>query len=112
MEQVREFLEKAWQELIERISRGNAQDSMAVIAAYGVLLGVISLSLLFSWFFNGIKTGSFDSAVMLQFFTAATGAGPVAAVTFLSVFFVDKNGDGRPDASENKAEEKKEINRR
>lgn len=83
---------------------GNTQDSMAIVIAYGFLIIIVSLLFLLAWAYQGLKAGMFDTNIMLRFFEAVTAPGPVAAVTFLAVFFVDKNEDGRPDAAEEKAE--------
>lgn len=90
----------------EYIPKSNAQDSMKIVIAYGLLIFVIALAFMASWIYSGIKTGNFDIDIMLRFFSAATAPGPVAAVTFISVFLVDKNEDGRPDAAEQRVEEK------
>lgn len=90
----------------EYIPKSNAQDSMKIVIAYGLLIFVIALAFMVSWIYSGIKTGNFDIDIMLRFFSAATAPGPVAAVTFISVFLVDKNEDGRPDAAEQRVEEK------
>ena len=84
---------------------GNAQDSMLIVIAYSCLIFLIVLAFMFAWVFSALKTGNFDMSIMLRFFEAVTAPSVVAAVTFLSVFFVDKNGDGRPDAAEAKAGE-------
>lgn len=102
MNKIKELFEKA----MNLLPKVRAQDSMTVIIAYGILLAVISISFMGAWILNGWKSGKPDMDIMLRFFQAATGAGPVAAVTFLSIFFVDKNQDGRPDAAENKAEDR------
>lgn len=104
IEKIKEYLGKAWDKLMSLFPKVQSQDSMVVIIAYGTLLGVISAAFLFAWVYNGFSAGRFSTDEMIRFFTAATGAGPVAAVTFLSVFLVDKNKDGRPDAAETKAE--------
>lgn len=82
---------------------GNAQDSMLIVIAYSCLIFLIVMAFMFAWVISGLKTGTFDMSIMLRFFEAVTAPSVVAAVTFLSVFFVDKNGDGRPDAAEEKA---------
>ena len=109
IDRVKSLLQDAWGKAVNLLPKVKAQDSMLVIIAYGALLGIISAAFLFAWICDGTSSGKFDADIMLRFFTAATGAGPVAAVTFLSVFLVDKNKDGRPDAAEEKSnrEEKK-----
>ena len=105
-EKILEYFNKAIEKVKEYIPKSNAQDSMKIVIAYGLLIFVIALAFMVSWIYSGIKTGKFDIDIMLRFFSAATAPGPVAAITFLSVFLVDKNGDGRPDAAEDRAEEK------
>lgn len=103
MDKATGYIEKAWAWVSGRIPSGNMQDSMKVVVAYGILIAIISIAFLFAWIHNGLTTGRFDMDAMLRFFTAATSPGPVAAVTFISIFSVDKNHDGRPDAAEAKA---------
>lgn len=97
---IRELFNKC----IDLLPKVRAQHSMMIIFAYGTLLGLISLAFLFAWIYNGLSASHFETGEMIKFFSEATSAGPVAAVTFLSVFLVDKNGDGRPDAAEARAE--------
>lgn len=47
---------------------------------------------------------------MISFLKEYASASLVAAVTFISIFNVDKNHDGRPDAAERQAKE--DSNRR
>ena len=106
MDKIMGYFNKVVEKVKEYIPKSNAQDSMKIVIAYGLLIFVIALAFMVSWIYSGIKTGNFDIDIMLRFFSAATAPGPVAAITFLSVFLVDKNGDGRPDAAEDRAEEK------
>lgn len=99
-------LKKVLEWLYERMPRGNTQDSMRVVIAYGVLIAAISAAFFGAWTYNGFAGERFETDEMLRFFSAATSAGPVAAVTFLSVFLVDKNRDGRPDAAEERVDRK------
>lgn len=105
-EKILEYFNKIVEKVKSYIPKSRAQDSMKIVIAYGLLIFVIALAFMASWIYSGIKTGNFDIDIMLRFFSAATAPGPVAAITFLSVFLVDKNGDGRPDAAEDRAEEK------
>ena len=100
------YFNKVVEKVKEYIPKSNAQDSMKIVIAYGLLIFVIALAFMVSWIYSGIKTGNFDIDIMLRFFSVATAPGPVAAVTFISVFLVDKNEDGRPDAAEQRVEEK------
>lgn len=104
MEKIKEYIKKALDKLTEIFPSVQAQHSMVVILSYGALLGIMSGAFLFAWIYNGLSSDHFNTEEMIRFFMAATSAGPVAAVTFLSVFLVDKNKDGRPDAAEEKAE--------
>lgn len=106
-EKLLEYFNKVVEKIKEYIpDTGNAQHSMLIVIAYSFLIFIIVLAFMFAWIIAGLKTGAFDMGIMLRFFEAATAPSVVAAVTFLSVFFVDKNGDGRPDAAEDRAEEK------
>lgn len=103
-EKLIEYFNKAVEKIKGYIpDAGNAQDSMLIVIAYSCLIVLIVLAFMFAWLVSGMKTGTFDMSIMLRFFEAVTAPSVVAAVTFLSVFFVDKNGDGRPDAAEEKA---------
>lgn len=106
MDKIMGYFNKVVEKVKEYIPKSNAQDSMKIVIAYGLLIFVIALAFMASWIYSGIKTGNFDIDIMLRFFSAATAPGPVAAVTFISVFLVDKNEDGRPDAAEQRVEEK------
>lgn len=103
-EKLLEYFNKAVEKIKGYIpDAGNAQDSMMIVIAYSCLIVLIVMAFMFAWVISGLKTGTFDMSIMLRFFEAVTAPSVVAAVTFLSVFFVDKNGDGRPDAAEEKA---------
>lgn len=106
MDKIMGYFNKVVEKVKEYIPKSNAQDSMKIVIAYGLLIFVIALAFMVSWIYSGIKTGNFDIDIMLRFFSATTAPGPVAAVTFISVFLVDKNEDGRPDAAEQRVEEK------
>ncbi len=85
---------------------GNTQSSMAIVYAYGAGLLLINFLFIVGWLGQWVNTGRPDLPLMVSFFREYTAASVVAAVTFLTVFNVDKNGDGRPDAAEVKAEGK------
>ncbi len=88
------------------VSVGNTQSSMAIVYAYGAGLLLINFLFIVGWLGQWVNTGRPDLPLMVSFFREYTAASVVAAVTFLTVFNVDKNGDGRPDAAEVKAEGK------
>lgn len=80
------------------------QTSMKVVYLYGAGLMLLTVLVLASWCINAWQTGKADTNTLISFFREYTAPAVVAAVTFLSVFFVDKNGDGRPDAAERESE--------
>lgn len=86
------------------------QTSMIVVYVYGCGLMVLVLLFLASWGVNSWMDGRPDTQVIMSFFRDFTAPAVVAAFTFVAVFCVDKNHDGRPDAAEGKA--KNESNRR
>ena len=105
-EKLLESFNKVMEKVKSCIPKTTAQDSMMIVIAYGLLIVIIALAFMGAWLYEGFSTGKFDIDIMLRFFSAATAPGPVAAVTFISVFLVDKNEDGRPDAAEQRVEEK------
>lgn len=88
---------------IQRKSR----PSMWIVYIYGVGLIILFTFIIFSWVYEFIRTGNPNIQVLIDFFTKYTVAQVIAAFTFVSVFLVDKNNDGRPDAAEKEA--KKEL---
>lgn len=91
--------------LIDRINRERkrtreAKSSMRIVWFYGIGLALISALLVGGWVYQWILTGHPDLPLLVSYFKEYTAASVVAAVTFLSVFNVDKNHDGRPDAAE------------
>lgn len=84
------------------IHKKKIRDSMAFVLMYGVLLVALFLLFIFGWAFNGFASGRFDLRAVTDFYGVATGAGALAMLTFVVVFNIDKNGDGRPDAAESK----------
>lgn len=91
--------------LIDRINRERkrtreAKSSMRIVWFYGIGLALISALLVGGWVYQWMLTGHPDLPLLVSYFKEYTAASVVAAVTFLSVFNVDKNNDGRPDAAE------------
>lgn len=103
-ENLLEYFNKIVEKVKSYIPKTTAQDSMIIVIAYSFLILLIVLAFMFAWVIAGLKTSIFDMSIMLRFFEAVTAPSVVAAVTFLSVFFIDKNGDGLPDAAEQRAE--------
>lgn len=81
--------------------------SMWIVYIYGAGLIILFTFIIFSWVYEFIRTGNPNIQVLIDFFTKYTVAQVIAAFTFVSVFLVDKNNDGRPDAAEKEA--KKEL---
>lgn len=99
--------------LIDRINRErmrtrNAKSSMRIVWFYGIGLALISALLVGGWVYQWMLTGHPDLPLLVSYFKEYTAASVVAAVTFLSVFNVDKNNDGRPDAAELQAKKPKD----
>lgn len=99
--------------LIERINRERertrkAKSSMRIVWFYGIGLALISALLVGGWVYQWMLTGHPDLPLLVSYFKEYTAASVVAAVTFLSVFNVDKNNDGRPDAAELQAKKPKD----
>ena len=99
--------------LIDRINRErkrtrNAKSSMRIVWFYGVGLALISALLVVGWVYQWMLTGHPDLPLLVSYFKEYTAASVVAAVTFLSVFNVDKNNDGRPDAAELQSKQPKD----
>ena len=90
-----------------KTKRGTSKDSMRIVCLYGVGLTIITFLLLLAWLYTWFVSGKPDIPTLLSFFKEYTAPTVVAAVTFLSVFHVDKNRDGRPDIAETKAKENK-----
>ena len=109
MEKLKELLKKAAEKIKDMgysIGTGNTQSSMAIVYIYGTGLLIINFLFLIGWMEQWMTTGNPNLPILISYFREYTAASVVAAVTFLTVFNVDKNGDGRPDAAEVKAEGK------
>ncbi len=102
IEKLKTYLTKAASS-ITKAKRGTAKDSMRIVCLYGTGLAIITLLLITGWSWQWYMTGKPDIDILISFFREYTSVSVVAAVTFLSVFHVDKNRDGRPDAAEVKA---------
>ena len=99
--------------LIDRINRERkrtreAKSSMRIVWFYGIGLALISALLVGGWVYQWILTGRPDLPLLVSYFKEYTAASVVAAVTFLSVFNVDKNQVERPDAARLQAKKPKD----
>lgn len=79
------------------------QTSMKVIYAYGFGFIILFLINMVGWIAHQYFGLPFDS-FMLDFFGKYTSVQVCGAVAFISIFFVDKDRDGRPDSAERQAE--------
>lgn len=77
--------------------------SMLIIYVYAMLLFITILMYIAGWCYKWHMNGAPDTAEVIQFMKEYVSVSMVAAITFISVFSVDKNRDGRPDAAENKS---------
>ena len=105
MEKLKELFSKAVQK-VNSISIGDTQSSMAIVYFYGTGLLIINFLFIGGWLYQWWMQGKMDLPLLISYFREYVAPSVVAAVTFLTVFNVDKNGDGRPDAAEAKAEGK------
>lgn len=112
IEKLKSYFEKLKMKITEKIKeikmtkRGSAKDSMRIVCLYGAGMAIVTILLIAGWVYQWIESGEPDLQALISFFREYTSASVVAAVTFLSVFHVDKNRDGRPDAAELRAKEK------
>lgn len=80
--------------------------NMKIIAVYASGCAVLLIAFLIGWVYNVFAKGTVDLKVLLEMFNALTDPQCVAAVTFVAVFSVDKDGNGISDAVEQKLEDK------
>lgn len=78
--------------------------SLKVVYIYGAEVLLLALLLTVSWLFDWYMKGQPDIPQLLTIFKEFTSLTAISAVTFIVVFCVDKNRDGRPDAAEKQAE--------
>ena len=77
---------------------------MVVFGAFGLVLIVVILYIA-GWCFNTYKTGAANLKDLEALLVILVSPQDVAFVTFASVYTVDSDGDGMPDAAKNKANE-------
>ena len=111
-EKLKSYFEKLKTKITERIKeikmtkRGSAKDSMRIVCFYGAGLAGITILYISGWLWQWYQTEAPDLPALADFFKEFTAPTVVAAITFISVWRVDKNRDGRPDAAELRAKEK------
>ena len=101
-------LRNLWSKAVSYLptARKKIQTSMQIVYVYGIGLIMLFLMILTAWLHDWWRTGVANTPLLISFFKEFTAPAVVGAFTFVSVFLVDKNHDGRPDAAEK--EEKKE----
>lgn len=106
---------KLWNSAIQYMPRikGRVRTSMQIVYVYGAGLIILFLMVIAAWIHDFIRTGVANTTLLINFFKEFTAPAVVGAFTFVSVFCVDKNHDGRPDAAEKeiKKETRKEVRR-
>ena len=95
---------KRIQETFKKLSKMKVQTSMKIIYLYGGGLAILTILMVISWGVNWYYSGAPDLNSLISIFKEYTAPAVVAAFTFVSVFCVDTDGDGRPDAAQNQAE--------
>lgn len=89
---------------ILQIKRQKIQTSMIIVYCYGCGLALLTLLMITSWAVGWYHSGSPDVNALIDIFKNYTATQVVAAATFVSVFCVDTDCDGRPDAAQKQAE--------
>lgn len=89
---------------LSSVKKKKLQTSMKIIYWYGGLLVILTLLMVVSWLIDWFHAGTPNISSLLDIFKNYTATQVVAAITFISVFCVDTDGDGRPDAAQKQAE--------
>lgn len=109
------MFKKLWNTAIQYMPKvkGKVRTSMQIVYVYGAGLIILFLMVIAAWVHDFIRTGVANTTLLINFFKEFTAPAVVGAFTFVSVFCVDKNRDGRPDAAEKeiKKEPRKEVSR-
>nr|DAV66252.1 MAG TPA: hypothetical protein [Caudoviricetes sp.] len=102
---------KIWNAAIQYAPKikGRVRTSMQIVYVYGAGLIILFLMVIAAWVHDFYRTGVANTTLLINFFKEFTAPAVVGAFTFVSVFCVDKNHDGRPDAAEK--ETRKEVRR-
>lgn len=109
------MFKKIWNAAIQYAPKikGRVRTSMRIVYVYGAGLIILFLMVIAAWIHDFIRTGVANTTLLINFFKEFTAPAVVGAFTFVSVFCVDKNHDGRPDAAEKeiKKETRREVSR-
>lgn len=89
------------------LKKTKIQTSMKIIYCYGGGLALMAILLVVAWLVKWYETGTPDIPTLINIFKEYTTPAVIAAFTFVSVFCIDKDRDGRPDIAEAKAKEAK-----
>ena len=103
---MQKFLQVIYSKILQ-IKRQKIQTSMIIVYCYGGGLALLTLLMITSWAVSWYHSGSPDVNALIDIFKNYTATQVVAAATFVSVFCVDTDGDGRPDAAQKQAEKNK-----
>ncbi len=103
------ILKNLWTKAVSYLptARRKIQTSMQIVYVYGTGLIILFLMILTAWLHDWWRTGVANTPLLISFFKEFTAPAVVGAFTFVSVFLVDKNHDGRPDAAEKEAKKEK-----
>lgn len=94
-----EKIKKLWTRYVPRISR-RANTSLKVVYLYGAGLLILFFMVIAAWLHDFYRTGTANTAQLITFFKEYAAPAVVGAVTFISVFSVNKNRNGDSDAAE------------
>lgn len=94
-----EKIKRLWTRYVPRISR-RANTSLKVVYLYGAGLLILFFLVLFGWAHDFYRTGVANTSLLITFFKEYAAPAVVGAVTFISVFSVNKNRNGDSDAAE------------
>lgn len=86
------------------LAKKKVRESMQVIRLYAFLVFLLILLFIGGWGYNAYISGRFDLPIFNSFFANLISPAGVATITLISVFLIDKNHDGRPDAGERRIE--------
>ena len=98
-------IKRLWTQYVPRISR-RANTSLKVVYLYGAGLLILFFMVIASWLHDFYRTGTANTAQLITFFKEYAAPTTAGAVTFISVFSVNKNRNGDSDAAEKGAKER------
>ena len=102
---IAEKIKRLWIRYVPRISM-RANTSLKVVYLYGAGLLILFFMVIFGWIHDFYRTGVDNTSLLITFFREYAAPAVVGAVTFISVFSVNKNRNGDSDAAEKGAKER------